>query len=63
MARQKLVELDVICKRYGQLPSDVAKGDIEDFVLNLLVAEKGIDAENKAIEKANKKWRKAPKRR
>lgn len=45
------------------LPSDIIKLEANDFTFNLLVAEKGIEAENKANEKRNKEARmKKPRR-
>lgn len=49
------MELDIISKRYGTLPSDVAKLSNEDFMLTLLTASTGIEHEAKEQEKAIKK--------
>ena len=48
------MQLDVLAKRYGTLPSDIAKLDITDYQLNLLVAEHGIGEDIKQQEKLNK---------
>lgn len=44
-----------MAKRYGVLPSELAKIDIRDFQFNLLVAERAVEDENKRQEKAQKK--------
>ena len=49
------MELDIISKRYGKLPSDVAKLSNEDFMLTLLTASIGVEHEVKEHEKAIKK--------
>jgi hypothetical protein len=41
----------VIAKRYGVLPSEVAKIPVEDYQLNLLVVEKAFEEEAKAAKK------------
>ena len=46
-----MVELDIIAKRYGVLPSDVAKLSAEDFQLNLLTISTGTSEEAKHIKK------------
>lgn len=54
-ARDKLLDIDLISKRYGVLPSTIKNGTIDDLQFNMLVATMGIEAENKAQARANKK--------
>ena len=59
MAKGKLSELDLICRRYGALPSDMIDLDLESFSFNILVAGEGLDREirdqNKAIAESKRK--------
>lgn len=60
LAKSRLGELDVLARRYGVLPSDIVNLEVEDFCLNLLVANIGAQIEEKALQKAKKesdKWR------
>jgi len=45
-----MIELDLICKRYSKLPSDILKLDITDFQFNQLVYFHGIKEENKRVK-------------
>lgn len=38
--------LDIIAKRYGVLPSEIVKGNIDDWNFNAFVAMAGIKAQN-----------------
>lgn len=49
------MELDIIAKRYGVLPSEIAKLSNEDFMLTLLTASIGIEHEVKEQEKSIKR--------
>lgn len=62
MAKQKVLDLDIIAKRYGVRPSEIAKGSRQDFALDLLVAQTGAEGESKAIDEAMKKAKKGRRR-
>lgn len=59
----KLNDIDIIAKRYGILPSEILKGNVQDMTLNFLVAGCGIDIEVKANKKALKKAERQGRRR
>lgn len=41
-----MVTLDIIAKRYGVLPSEIAQGNLDDWNFNAFVAMAGIKANN-----------------
>ena len=43
-----------MAKRYGLRPSEFLEGELKAYQFDILAAEKGIDAEIKAQEKAHK---------
>lgn len=51
-AKDKLIEIDVISKRYGVRPSSYLEADTNKFLFDLLVASVGIEGEAKAQRKA-----------
>ena len=59
LSPERLRHIDTLAKRYGIRPSDLLDGDISRFQFDLLVASSGIEAENKAQERALKAQRKA----
>lgn len=48
------MELDIIAKRYGKLPSEIIELDLYDYQFNLLVIEKAIQEENRLVEKTSR---------
>ena len=52
-SREKLVEMDVVARRYGVRPSSFLEPDVSNFLFDILVASVGIDADMKAQRKAN----------
>lgn len=51
------MELDIMAKRYGVLPSDFLKLKPDDFQFNLFVASTGISDEHRQAMSAQKKVR------
>jgi len=47
LAKKKLIELDIICRRYSRLPSDILKLEINDYQFCQLVAGVAIAEEQK----------------
>ncbi len=45
------MELDLICTRYGQFPSEVLKQDAREFQFNLLTARIGFENDAKNARK------------
>lgn len=45
----------MVCRRYGVLPSEIKNGTIDDLQFNILVANTGVDAENKNSAKATRR--------
>jgi hypothetical protein len=52
-----MADVDFLSKRYGVLPSEVVKLDLNDFTLCLAVAMEGLEAEAKAAKKAAPKMK------
>jgi len=50
-----VIELDILAKRYGKLPSEVMQQDLTEMGFNLFVAEEGLLKEKKVSDKQNKK--------
>jgi len=57
LAREKIIELDFMSKRYGVLPSEFLKNSADEFQFNLFVASCGSDEEMKQAQKAQKRSR------
>ena len=49
-----MIDVDFVAKRYGVLPSQIAKMDIREFQLDLLVAIEAETYHQKLNEKARK---------
>jgi hypothetical protein len=47
-----LVEIHAIAKLYGKLPSEVLRLSIDDWSLNVAIAEAGLKEEERQREKA-----------
>ena len=50
-----MLELDLLSRRYGQLPSELIKTSLQDYGFNLFVASVAIEEEKKGMVKANGK--------
>lgn len=61
-SKERLVELDSICKRYSKFPSEAMKLPIEDFDFSALVAQCGIGSEIEAQKSINKALKNSRKR-
>ena len=48
------MELDVISRRYGKLPSEICNREISDYNLDILVAVTALKEEQKLSEKAQR---------
>ena len=57
LVKSKVLELDMICRRYGQLPSNVVKCNAEDYQFNHLVAVTGLIAEAQSMEKSKSRMK------
>jgi len=55
-----LIELDVIAKRYGVLPSSLLHSENTDFQFDMLVASKAIEEEIKQAKRANQRKSRRP---
>lgn len=63
VSKNSCLTLDAIGKRYGKLPSELLKLDINDYTLNLVVANTAIKEEEKQRKEAERKSKLVPKRR
>jgi hypothetical protein len=50
-----VIEVDIIAKRYGKLPSEIKNLDIKDFEFNLFVASQGLQEEAKQSKEAQRR--------
>ena len=55
ISKDTAITYDVIAKRYGFLPSDLLKRDLNDFVFDYLIADVAIKHETKQAEKEAKR--------
>lgn len=50
-----MVEIDLIARRYGVRPSEIMKGKMSDYQFDCLALGCGLNDENKANERAQKR--------
>lgn len=53
VTKTRALEIDVISKRYGKLPSELLKSSLEDYQFDLLIAQIAIDEEVKEMKKSH----------
>lgn len=64
LTKTAVVTLDTIGKRYGKLPSELLKLDLNDYTFNLVIANAAIKEENRLQKEAQRRAKlNAPKRR
>ena len=50
-----MLELDIISRRYGKLPSEICDRDIGDYNLDLVIASQALKEEQRQTSKARAK--------
>lgn len=53
VTKSRALEIDVISKRYGKLPSELLSLSLEDYQFDLLIASTAIEEELKEMKKSH----------